>query len=105
MQVSKYRWHRARGEGEGMFDARDFLVHAGVGTVGGVAGVLIGAPADTIKVLLQSSRPGQYSGEEPGLAVAGVVDGAVAVVGGLHACHCYLADASSGFRHTSKLAV
>jgi hypothetical protein len=39
---------------------RDFFVHAAAGTCGGVAGVYVGAPLDTIKVLLQTRN---YSGE------------------------------------------
>lgn len=39
---------------------RDFLVHAAAGTCGGVAGVYVGAPLDTIKVLLQTRS--NYSG-------------------------------------------
>lgn len=40
---------------------RDFLVHAAAGTCGGVAGVYVGAPLDTIKVLLQTRST--YSGK------------------------------------------
>lgn len=39
---------------------RDFLVHAAAGTCGGVAGVYVGAPLDTIKVLVQTRS--NYSG-------------------------------------------
>lgn len=38
---------------------REFLTHAAAGTCGGVAGVYVGAPLDTIKVLLQT---GKYTG-------------------------------------------
>lgn len=44
---------------------RDFMVHAAAGTCGGVAGVYVGAPLDTIKVLLQTRSYSGMMGMEP----------------------------------------
>lgn len=41
---------------------RDFLVHASAGAIGGACGVYVGAPLDTVKVLLQAQAPGQFKG-------------------------------------------
>ena len=50
-----------------MLDLQQFLLHAGVGSIAGVCGVYVGAPLDTVKVLLQGQKAnaqGQEASDE-----------------------------------------